>query len=112
MACVLILLLAGLYSGDIVWFKVATPLLFVAMAAPVFFYPFSVFWYGLAEVLGSLSSGLVLTVLYFLLVCPVGILRRIAGKDTLHLKQFGKSNLSVFKDRSKEFTRDDLQNPY
>lgn len=43
-------------------------------------------WMALAFALGTVVSTLLLTVFYFLVVTPIGLLSRLAGKDFLRLK--------------------------
>ena len=46
------------------------------------------------------------------MIIPVGILRRLIGKDTLQLTEFKKGNDSVMKSRDYYFTSKDIQHPY
>ena len=43
-------------------------------------------WMGLALVLGFVVSHVILTVFFFLVVTPIGLIARLAGKDFLRLK--------------------------
>lgn len=112
MACVLIILITGYLTGNNTWFYVAIPLLFLAMAIPAAFYPFSLFWYALSSLLGNIMSRVILTIIFVVLVVPVGIIRRIAGKDPMKLREFKKSRDSVFIVRNKRFTANDITKPY
>ena len=84
----------------------------LCMLIPRIFTPFAVFWYGLGHVLGAVVSRIVLTVVYALAVVPVGLVRRLAGKDTMQLKRWKKGNDSVFVTRDHLFTREDVTHPY
>src|SRR4051794_33278350 len=96
MACALLLLLIGVWSGKIWPFQLAIPVLVLAMVAPVSFrYP-AVLWFGLAHVLGTFSSRVVLTILFFALVMPVGLWRRASGKDALRLRAWRRDRKSLF----------------
>ena len=57
-------------------------------------------------------SRVLLSVIYFVVVFPVGLFRRIIGKDSLKLKSFKKNIDSAFVTRDKLFTEKDLQTPY
>lgn len=112
MACVLIMLITGYLTGINTWFYVAIPLLFLAMATPVVFYPFSLFWYALSSLLGNVMSRVILTIIFILLVIPMGIIRRLAGKDPMRLREFGKSRDSVLIIRNKRFAASDIEKPF
>jgi hypothetical protein len=42
------------------------------------------FWMGLAEVLSFVMTRLILAIVFFLLVTPLGLFRRISGGDSLN----------------------------
>ena len=43
-------------------------------------------WMGLALVLGFVVSHVILTIFFFLVITPIGLIARLAGKDFLRLK--------------------------
>jgi len=43
-------------------------------------------WMGLALALGFVVSHVILTIFFFLVITPIGLIARLAGKDFLHLK--------------------------
>ncbi|HEY2582247.1 MAG TPA: hypothetical protein VGI43_10575 [Mucilaginibacter sp.] len=83
-------------------------LILVTILLPIIFYPFAVLWFGLSELLSRLSPAIVLTIIFFLIVTPVGLLRRLLGKDTMRLKQFKKDKRSVMIDKNHLYTGTDL----
>ncbi len=60
---------------------------FIAVVAPVFLNPFSKAWMKLGEIMGKISSPLVLGVIYFVLITPISLLFQIFGRDALRLKK-------------------------
>lgn len=112
MAFTLILIIAGLWSREFLFYKVAAITLIINMALPVAYRPLSVIWFGLADILGFISTKIVLGIVYFLILLPVGLFRRIIGKDTLKLRQFKKSSGSVMLMRNHKYTGNDLINPF
>lgn len=86
--------------------------LLAVMILPVLFYPFTLLWLNFSEILGKLMSKVILSVIFFLMVCPVAIFRRLLGKDSLKLKVFKKDRNSVFFDRNHSFTKDNFIAPY
>jgi ABC-type nitrate/sulfonate/bicarbonate transport system permease component len=112
MAAVLILLLIGLFTTNDLYYKIAIPVLVIAMTFPMAFYPFAILWFGCSQLLGTIMSKLILTIVYIFMVIPVGMIRRLMGKDTLQLSEFKKSKSSVMHTREYNFTSKDIENPY
>lgn len=112
MALVLICLIIGLVRGAQGWFALAAALLVLNMTAPMAFGPASRLWFGLSAMLGTVMSTLILSLVYFLVLTPVGLLRRAMGKDTLRLRDFKKGQGSVFHTRSGPFAPADLKTPF
>lgn len=90
----------------------AMALLVVTMVWPKAFRPLAGLWFGLAHLLGTVMSNVILTVLFFGLVTPIGLIRRLLGKDSLQLKKWKKDQDSVFAVRAEAVQKQDLQAPY
>lgn len=86
--------------------------LVITMVWPRAFQPLAGLWFGLAHVLGTVMSTVILTVLFFILVTPIGLIRRVFGADSLQLKQWKKGEASVFQVRADLIQKKDLQAPY
>jgi len=112
MAMTLICLLLGYFTKNIIYYKLAIPVLVINMAYPMFYYPFAVVWLGLTNLLGVVVSRVLLSVVYILFLMPVGIIRRAMGKDALNLTGFRKDKSSVMINRDIEFTANDIKNPF
>jgi len=90
----------------------AMVLLVVTMVWPRAFQPLAGLWFGLAHLLGTIMSSVILTVLFFGLVTPIGLIRRVFGADALQLKKWKKNQDSVFAVRADLVKKQDLQAPY
>jgi len=112
MAIVLILLLLGLFTKNIIFYKIAIPALVINMIVPMFYYFFAIIWLGFSQLLGMVVSNILLTVIYVGMVIPVSLIRKIIGKDTLHLREFKKGTNSVMKVRDYTFSPADIEKPY
>jgi len=95
---------AGLWIG--------ITILFISLALPFLLKPIAILWFGLAKVLSFITSRLILCVIFIFLVTPVGLFRRLIGKDSLQLKAFKKNKESAFVDRNHEFNSADLKYPF
>jgi len=111
-AMVLILLLLGYFLENMLYYKTAIPVLLLVMIIPNIFKPLAVIWLGLSHFLGTVVSRILLSVVFFLLVTPVGLLRRLLGYDSLQLKKFKKGRESVMKIRDVSFTPKDIERPF
>ena len=83
------------------WFFFVSAVLFLvaAIARPSILGPLNRAWAKFGLLLGQVFNPLLLGVIFFLVVTPMAVIRRLLGKDSLHLKS--KSNLeSYWIDRS------------
>lgn len=112
MAAVLILLLIGLFTHNNLYYKIAIPVLVINMTFPMFYYLFAIIWLGFSQLLGTIVSKIILTIIYFIMVIPVGVFRRLLGKDSLKLSEFKKGNKSVMQTRDYNFLSEDIEKPY
>ncbi|PRX53819.1 SxtJ family membrane protein [Flagellimonas meridianipacifica] len=100
------------YSENVIWIWISISSLGLVLLLPKFFQPLAFLWFGLGKVLGLVSTRVLLTITFFLLVIPVGYIRKLLGKDELRLKRFKKSRESVFFVREHVFGPDDLKNTF
>jgi hypothetical protein len=112
MAMTLICLLLGYFTKNNMFYMAAIPVLVINMAFPMIYYPFAVLWFGLTAILGEVVSKILLSVVYVVVLMPMGIIRRKMGKDTMQLKGFKKDSGSVMVTRNHEYISDDIVNPY
>jgi hypothetical protein len=82
------------------------------MTVPQVFRPVAVLWLGLSDLLGAVVSRILLSIVFFAVVTPIGILRRLLGKDSLKLRAFKASQESVMLERNHTFIGQDLERPY
>jgi len=112
MAMVLICLLVMAVSGRDFMLFPAIALLVVNMTVPMVFKPVARVWFGFSHFLGSIVSKVLLTVLFFTIVTPMGLIRRMTGADSLRLKEWGRGTKTAFTERNKRYSPEDLEHPY
>lgn len=112
MAMVLLLLIAHLAIGQRSIVTGAIVALVLVMTVPSVFGPVAVVWLGFSHLLGSVMSRVMLFLVFALVVTPMGVVWRWAGKDSLQLRRFKDGSQSVFVTRSHVFTSADLDKPY
>jgi uncharacterized membrane protein len=84
----------------------------VTLIIPIVFYPFAAIWFWLSGVLSAIGSRVLLTMVFFIVVTPVGVVRRILNKDNLKTDQFKKSKKSVMIERDHLYTEGDFTNTF
>ena len=112
MAVVLILLIVAVFSLEFIYVKIAILALILTMTIPLIYKYIAVIWFGLSHLLGTFVSKILLTVVFFLVVAPVGLIRRLLGYDSLKLKEFKKGTESVMQVRNITFTKNDIDKPF
>lgn len=111
MACTLICLLVGFATHGQMWFVAAAVLLVVAMTAPMLFRPAAKLWFAFSRILGSVMSKVVLSVIFFGLVTPLALLRRVLGHDPMQLRGWKKAG-SAFVTRDHAYTAKEIEQPF
>ena len=112
MALVLLSLIVWFLTGRDALVVAAVVLHVVNMTAPQLYRPAAVVWFGLSHVLGSVVSKVILTAVFFVVVTPIGLLRRLLGADSLQLKAFKAGHGSVMHRRDHTYTGKDIEEPY
>jgi hypothetical protein len=112
MAMVLICLLLGYWGKFPKFLPVSLVLLILTMAWPNAFRPLAVLWFGFSHLLSRVMSRVILTVVFFLVVTPIGVIRRLCGADALKLKKWKQGRGSVFVVREGVIQGKDMANPY
>lgn len=112
MGLVLLLLILYVVRHERVFLFTAIAFHVVNMIQPVIYRPLGVVWFGLSELLGTVMSRLLLSLVYLMVITPIGCIRRLVGKDALRLRAFKASTQSVMKKRDYMFSARDIDNPY
>ncbi|WP_034643315.1 SxtJ family membrane protein [Desulfovibrio inopinatus] len=112
MAFTLICLLVLLFTHRQEALLAAIAILVMTMIWPTFFKPAAKLWFGLSHLLGTVMSKILLSVVFLLVVTPVGLARSLFGADAMQKRKWKKSTDSVFRVRDHTFTANDIEQPY
>lgn len=112
MAMVLLLLIVAASRKREGYLFVAMALQILNMTVPQVYKPVAVIWLGLSDLLGSVVSRVLLSIVFFVVVTPIGMFRRLMGKDSLKLRAFKASKESVMLERNHTFVGKDLEAPF
>lgn len=61
-------------------------LVLIALTAPVALNPVRILWTKIGDVLGIINTGIILFLVFFFVISPIGLMMRLFGKQTLELK--------------------------
>lgn len=112
MAMVLICLLAGWFSGSRDWFLAAIILLVGNMIWPGIYTWVAKGWLGFSNVLGTIMSKIILSLVFFVVLTPIALLRRILGHDPMALKKWKNGTDSAFESRTHNYTPEEIEQPF
>jgi len=112
MAMVLLLLIMCLILRRQGLAVAAVVALVINMTFPQLYRPAAVVWFGLSHLLGTFVSSILLSAVFFAVVTPMGLVRKLLGKDSLNLKGFKDGDESVLLVRNHTFVREDIEKPY
>lgn len=112
MAMVLLLLLVFLSRKREGYLFAAMGLHVLNMIVPKIFRPVAFLWFAISDLMGAVMSKVLLSIVFFGVVIPIAVVRRILGKDSLQLQGFKASKGSVMLVRDHTFVAADLERPY
>jgi hypothetical protein len=112
MAMVLLLLILAVSRKREAYLFAAIALHVLNMTVPQAYKHVAVFWLGLSDLLGAIVSRVMLSIIFFAVITPIALLRRLFGKDSLNLRAFKTGLGSVMVERNHGFVGEDLERPY
>jgi hypothetical protein len=72
-------------SNGWIWITIGTSLAISRLVSPLFLLIYKI-WVGFSVILGYFVSRILLTLIFFLLITPIGLLMRLTGKDPMERK--------------------------
>lgn len=111
LACLLLLLISWKWSIREL-LPVAGLLLLANLLKPALFTPIASVWFAFSRLLGRVMTLVILTTIFFLVVTPMGLARRLLGCDPLQLAPRNRSRPSAFTERNHLFVSHDLEKPF
>lgn len=87
---------------------VAGGLAVILFAIPPLGNAFAKVWLKITKAIGQFNAFVLLTLIYFIMVTPMGWLKQLFGKDELVLKN--KNKASLFVERNYTYSKSDLEN--
>ncbi len=112
LAIILILLLTTYLTENLVYVLPTIAILILTMTWPVAFTPLSYLWFGFSRMLGEVVSRFLLSIVFILIAIPIGSIRKMIGTDSMKLKEWRRSQDSVFNERNHTYNSQDIERPY
>ncbi len=112
MVFTLVCLLAGQWNGNRHFISAAILLLFFNIIYPSVFKLPARAWFGLSSLLGAFTSKIILTLIFYVLITPIGLVRKLLGTDLLLKGQWKKNRCSVFRVVEETYEPRHIEKPY
>lgn len=106
---VLFLLLFFLFKSKI-WVYAAFLVSVISILSPVASQFLHTIWISLTEFIGKINAWIILSVIFFLLVIPISIIKKLFGKYDVLLKR--REIKTTFQLRDQTYTHGDFENPW
>lgn len=84
-----------------IFLTVSIALVILGLIAPVLLKPLHKIWMAFAIIIGWIMTRIILSILFYLLITPIGLLKRLSDKDMLDLR-FDKNKNSYWIPRQQE----------
>lgn len=91
---------------------IALIVLLINMLRPQVYKPLAKWWFALSNLLSRIVPRILLGVLFYVMVTPVGLIRRMLGRDPLQLKKWKKGRESVLRERNHTLSAKNIINPF
>lgn len=112
MVLVLVTLIISYFTKSDRFIVLSIFLLILNILFPNTYRPLAKVWFGISNILGRVVSRLLLTLIFFLIVTPIGIFRKMIRAESLQLKEWKKNTSSVFEVRNHLFQPEEIEKPY
>lgn len=106
-----LLVIASIWHIQVLY-SIAVFTLIITTLIPVLYTPMSWVWFRFSKFIEIFFSTVILIFVFFIVVTPVGILRRWFAKDNLQLQSFKRNNKSVFIEKNATYKKDDLEKQF
>lgn len=91
---------------------VACILLIACMTLPTLFTPFAWCWWNLAFLLNAVVSRILFGAIFFSIITPISLSRKLFGGDPFKQKLWKCKGTSAFTERNHEYSIGDIQRPF
>lgn len=112
MALVLVCLLVYFFTDNRVSLLASISILVLNMVWSKAFSFFAKVWLGMSNLLGTVMSKAILTVIFAVVLTPIALLRRVLGHDPMRLKEWKAGTKSVLVVRDHKYSAEEIEQPF
>ena len=81
-----------------------------AFVLPGTLYPLHRFWMGLGSILGRINTRIILTILFYCMMVPIGLIMRIGGRDPMARRY--DPDAVTYRTASRKKQPESMENPF
>jgi hypothetical protein len=114
----IVVLLIGVFlffrqkGAAVYWGGTGMVLMLLSFSAPVVLKPLAIIWMAMSILLGWVMTGLLLTIFFYIVLTPTGLIVRLFGKDLLDRKVDRDTKSYWQKKRNKKFDPQDYERQF
>ena len=112
LAFIFIFTILTLYKKEFDFVYPALAFSLISMTFPNLFKPLAYLWFGFAEIMGTIMSKILLSLVFFVIITPLTVLIKMMGVDSMRIKEWHNGKDTAFIDRNHQFTKADIEKPY
>jgi hypothetical protein len=109
---VALLTIGFIHSGNRLFVQLALVAGAIALVVPAAFKPITRLWFFISDLLGAGMSRVVLILVFFLVITPMGLLKRLFSGKRMLTEEWKKGRKTVFTVRDKVFSGSDISKPF
>ena len=94
------------------WLLAGLPIFFVGAFCPIILRPLYKAWMSVAMLIGWVLTRVILTVLFYAIMTPLGIINRLAGKNILADKPNNQSATTYWIKRTTQNAKEQYENQF
>ncbi len=96
------------FESTIIWHLIVSSMfLMVSLIAPILLLPLNCMWDAFAHRLGGINNYLILGIVFYLAITPIGLMMRLFGRDAMERKR-GSSRTTYLSDVSRKLDAENM----
>ena len=104
----LVLVTVALFQPNLQLLRIAIFIGALMLVIPKALYPIAYIWFAFAKVMSTIAPVILLSIIFILVVTPMGLIRKLMGKGMMRQHQFKKETSSVMESRDHFYKADDF----
>ena len=89
-----------------IFLYIACSFIGLGLLLPIILKPVYIVWMTFAVILGWVMTRVILSIVFYLIMTPIGLITRLLGEDFLALKRKDSNSYWNYRDSSKELNQD------